>query len=139
MVWTYLRGEDERDLAAVAGVLADDFVFEQALTTDGLVARVEGREMFCAHLGRFIDAADGWYVAWGFHDMVVYPGHDGHVFAEWRSRAVARSGAPYANRYAGVFRVRAGRIALLREYRDPRRVKEALAGGVGEPRPWPPG
>jgi ketosteroid isomerase-like protein len=41
-----------------------------------------------------------------------------YAVAEWTSRATTRSGRPYENDYAVVFRVRDGRIASVREHFD---------------------
>jgi ketosteroid isomerase-like protein len=37
---------------------------------------------------------------------------------EWTSRATARGGAAYHNRNVGIFTVRDGKIAAVREYTD---------------------
>lgn len=128
LVRIYVEGMGARDLDAVAGTLAEDFVYEHALIADGVASRIDGAMAFCEYLAGFITPGSGFFSEWEFYDVVVYPGHDGHAFAEWRSRAtVAATGRPYANRYLGVFEVRDGRIALVREYRDPSRVEEAMA------------
>jgi ketosteroid isomerase-like protein len=49
------------------------------------------------------------------------------VVVEYRSAGLTRvSGAPYANTYVGIFEVRDGRIALWREFFDPRQVDLAF-------------
>lgn len=44
------------------------------------------------------------------------------------SRATARGGAAYNNRNPGVFTVRDGKIASVREYTDTQHVKHVLVG-----------
>lgn len=128
IVREFLEREGRGDVEGAAALLADEFVFEQPFATAGVPSRVEGRETFAAHLARYIAPGAGWYSQWAFHDIGTYPGDGETVFAEWRSEAVvAKNGRPYANVYIGLFRVRDGRITLLREYRDPQRVQAALA------------
>ena len=45
-------------------------------------------------------------------------GEDDTVAVEWRVRARTAAGADYANSYCGLFVVRDGRIAAVREYLD---------------------
>jgi ketosteroid isomerase-like protein len=131
VVREFLEREGRGDVAGVVALLTDDFVFEQPFAANGVASRVEGRDIFGGHLARYIGPGAGWYSEWAFHDIVTYPGDGADiVFAEWRSEAVvAKNGRPYANVYIGLFRVRDGHIALLREYRDPQRVQAALADG----------
>ncbi|KAA2266528.1 limonene-1,2-epoxide hydrolase [Solihabitans fulvus] len=48
------------------------------------------------------------------------------VVAEWTSRATAANGAAYHNKCLGVFTVREGRIASVREYADTHHVANTL-------------
>jgi uncharacterized protein len=50
------------------------------------------------------------------------------VVAEWTSAANARGGAAYRNRNIGVFTVRDGKIAAIREYTDTRHAGQVLFG-----------
>lgn len=50
------------------------------------------------------------------------------VVAEWTSAATARGGAAYRNRNIGVFTVRDGKIAAIREYTDTRHAGHVLFG-----------
>jgi uncharacterized protein len=50
------------------------------------------------------------------------------VVAEWTSAATARGGAAYRNRNIGVFTVRDGKIADIREYTDTRHAGQVLFG-----------
>lgn len=128
VVRQFLEREGRRDVAGAATLLAEDFVFEQPFAAEGVASRVEGRDVFAAHLARYIAPDAGLYSEWAFFDIVIYPGDGTTVFAEWRSEAVvARNGRPYANRYIALFQVEDGRITLMREYRDPQRVQAALA------------
>jgi uncharacterized protein len=51
-----------------------------------------------------------------------------YAVAEWTSRARARSGAPYENDYAVVFRIADGRIDAVTEYCDTSYMKRVLFG-----------
>ena len=48
------------------------------------------------------------------------------VIAEWTSGATARGGAAYRNHNIGVFTVRDGKIASVREYTDTQRAERIL-------------
>ncbi|WP_438292917.1 nuclear transport factor 2 family protein [Streptomyces sp. HUAS TT7] len=48
------------------------------------------------------------------------------VFAEWNTRAVAKSGLPYDQHCLAVFTVRDGRIAEVREYFDTLHAKNVV-------------
>ena len=50
------------------------------------------------------------------------------VVAEWTSRATARGGAAYHNRNIGIFTVRDGQIAAVREYTDTQHAAHVLFG-----------
>jgi ketosteroid isomerase-like protein len=50
------------------------------------------------------------------------------VVLEWRVRARTAAGADYANAYCGLFRVRHGRIAEVREYLDTDYAAKTLFG-----------
>ena len=50
------------------------------------------------------------------------------VIAEWTSRATARGGAAYHNRNIGIFTVRDGKIAAVREYTDTQHAAHVLLG-----------
>ena len=50
------------------------------------------------------------------------------VVAEWTSRATARGGAAYHNRNVGIFTVRDGKIAAVREYTDTQHAARVLFG-----------
>ncbi|MQY06639.1 nuclear transport factor 2 family protein [Actinomadura macrotermitis] len=50
------------------------------------------------------------------------------VVAEWTARGATTGGAVYDNRCCGIFTVRDGRIAAVREYTDTRHAGQALFG-----------
>jgi hypothetical protein len=50
------------------------------------------------------------------------------VVAEWTSRATARGGAAYHNRNVGIFTVRDGKVAAVREYTDTQHAAHVLFG-----------
>lgn len=56
---------------------------------------------------------------------------DGDTVAlEWQVRARTAAGAPYDNHYCGIFVVREGRIAAVREYLDSARAARLLFAEV---------
>jgi ketosteroid isomerase-like protein len=56
--------------------------------------------------------------------------HD-HVVLQWTSRASTRDGRPYENGCIGVFTVRDGLIAAVREYMDTLRLGDVFATTAG--------
>ena len=52
------------------------------------------------------------------------------VVLEWRVRARTAAGGDYANAYCGLFRVRDGRIAEVREYLDTQYAARTLFGAA---------
>jgi hypothetical protein len=55
------------------------------------------------------------------------------VVLQWTSRARTRDGRPYENGCIGVFTVRDGRIAAVREYMDTLYVSDAFFGANSRP------
>ncbi|TQF08077.1 nuclear transport factor 2 family protein [Kitasatospora acidiphila] len=53
-------------------------------------------------------------------------GEGDQVFVEWDSWATGRTGRPYQQKNSGVFTVREGRIASMREYADTQHWYDAL-------------
>ena len=68
-----------------------------------------------------------------FEILETYLGEDPEVIVvEYASSGVAvPTGRSYSNRYAGIFRVRDGRIAQWREYHNPERMVEAFGSASG--------
>ena len=99
------------------GELVDDgavieFPFSAAANLD-----VRGRT---AMIERLRAGVTGFLKSIAFEVTAAYPGEDPEVvILEYASQGVRQTGQPYANRYVGVFRVRAGRIVLFREYFNP--------------------
>jgi limonene-1,2-epoxide hydrolase len=89
------------DLGAQPGYAGDDGVIAAAVTY-GVPAEVAGRVLA-------VLAATG-------------------VLDEWTSRATARGGATYHNRNVGIFTVRDGKIAAVREYTDTQHAAHVLFG-----------
>jgi ketosteroid isomerase-like protein len=53
-----------------------------------------------------------------------------HVALEWRVQARTAGGDRYDNEYCGIFEVRDGRIAAVREYLDSRYAARVLFAGI---------
>ncbi|MCX4745233.1 nuclear transport factor 2 family protein [Kitasatospora sp. NBC_01287] len=58
-------------------------------------------------------------------------GEGEQVFVEWDSWATGRTGRPYRQANSGVFSVRGGQIATMREYADTQGWERALIDGAG--------
>ena len=124
-VLDFLTGLEEKDMARVNGVWAEDAVQEMPYTPADFPGRVVGR-----------DALIALYAEWprntgeaSFTDGVrFYPSTDPRiVFAEFTgSVEVIPTGRVYNQRYGGLFHVDGGKITLYREYFDPRAFAEAF-------------
>ena len=68
----------------------------------------------------------------GFHDIEIKPlAAEGEYVAEYRSDCtMLPTGAPYRNRYVGLFTVRDGKLAEFAEYFDPVVFLEALGAKI---------
>ena len=68
-----------------------------------------------------------------FEVLGTYPGEDPEVIVvEYASSGVAApTGRSYSNRYAGVFKVRDGKVRLWREYHNPERMRDAFGNPDG--------
>ncbi len=97
--------------------MTPDVVLEVPYTVRPEIRRVEGREAVLAVIGQlFTRISPFQLIAVEEHAA---PGADWAV-VEYRSegRFVA-DGAPYANTYVGIYRVRDGRVAHWKEYYNP--------------------
>ena len=120
--------------ALVAGdfdAIADSFVEDATWYLHGTLP-LSGTRRGRAAIMQFLVAAAGLYVPrtqeFSFGNIVAEP--DCAVL-EWSVRGIAAAtGKRYDNEYCGVFRVRDGRIAEVREYLDSQHAADVLYGEV---------
>ena len=72
---------------------------------------------------------DGSFDRFAIEVDTMYPAADGEtIVVEYRSNGTYKhDGTTYANRYVGIFRVRAGSIAFWREYHNPEAVTSGMS------------
>jgi ketosteroid isomerase-like protein len=111
------------DIAAAVAMFAEQGVLEVPNRADG-PRSVGGRQAVEAFMGLLPQMLESMTLV----DRRFYETTDPLiVIAEYRSEATTRTGRPYRNRYIGVFELDTdGKIALWREYFDPRAIDEAL-------------
>lgn len=113
------------DMAGAVALLADDVVLELPYRPGGYPKRLEGDDVraFYEDLPKYLRRVD-------FFDVELRASTpDGLVVVEYRSDGETLSGRPYRNTYAGVFQVRDGKVALVREYYDPLVLIESMRTG----------
>ena len=130
VVLDFLTGLEEKDMARVNGVWADDAVQDMPYAPKGFPRRVVGREALVRQ-----------YAAWPqnsgkarFTDGIVfYPTRDPSiVVTEYHGVSeIVPTKRTYDQRYIGVFHVEDGKIALFREYFDPNVFSHAFGLGEG--------
>jgi ketosteroid isomerase-like protein len=118
VVMDFLTGLEDKDMARVNGVWADDAVQEMPYAPEGFPKRVAGK-----------DALIRQYAAWPqnsgrarFTDGIrFYPTRDPEiVVAEFHGISeIVPTGRVYDQRYVGIFHVENGKITLFREHFDP--------------------
>lgn len=129
-VLDFLEGLEQKDIARVNGVWAEDAVQEMPYAPQGFAQRVAGRDNLIRHYA-------GWPQASGraeFTDGIVfYPTKDPEIVAvEYRGSVDGvPTGRHYAQRYFGLFHVEGGKIRLFREYFDPNAFADAFALNEG--------
>ena len=103
------------DVDALGELYADDYVLELPYAKPDPV-RVEG----LANVQQYLRAAFGVF-RFTLTITELHPlGDDDGIVAEYTSEGTNLStGAPYANRYIGLWLFRDGRVRLTREYYDP--------------------
>ena len=114
------------DYDEMAARFAEDIEFDLPYARQGSLAPFVGRgpvkdlltEVFDGSFDRFAIEVD-----------TMYPGADGEtIVVEYRSKGIYKhDGSTYANRYVGIFRVRAGAIVFWREYHNPEAVTSAIS------------
>lgn len=115
----------------VADLLAEDVVVEWPFAPSPAGRVVHGREAFLALARAGREALPVRFEA--YHDVVLHETTDPEVaVVEYGMAGVHLvTGQRAAARFAQVFRVRDGRVALLREYQDVPAITAALAGASG--------
>ena len=114
-------GEHER----MVELMADDLVFELPYGPKGMPGRFESKRKF----QRLQAGMFPLFSRFALELVEVHPTLDPSMLvAEYRSDAqVKKNGAPYQNRYIGVFRFREGKICFWREFHNPEAASAALA------------
>lgn len=130
VVMNFLTGLEEKDMARVNGVWAEDAVQEMPFAPANFPSRVVGKEALIAQYA-------GWPQNAGkarFTDGIrFYPTRDpAIVLVEYHGVSeIVPTGRIYDQRYMGVFHVEGGKITLFREYFDPNVFAYAFALGEG--------
>ena len=129
IVSRFLEAEAKQDVQGMAGVLAENIVFEMPFALPGLPDRVEGKGTVVEFLDRFLGKKHGFFTGWDLHNIRIYPGGDPDLFfAELDGQGVVvQSGYQYRQKYIILSRVSDGRISHWREYLNPIPLREAIA------------
>ncbi len=130
VVMDFLTGLEDKDMARVNGVWAEDAVQEMPYAPANFPSRVVGRQALIAQYA-------GWPQNAGkarFTDGIrFYPAQDPDiVLVEYHGISeIVPTGRTYDQRYIGVFHIEAGKITLFREYFDPTVFAHAFALNEG--------
>jgi ketosteroid isomerase-like protein len=118
VVMDFLTGLEDKDMARVNGVWADDAIQEMPYAPAGFPSRVVGKEALVKQYA-------GWPQNAGkakFTDGIrFYPTQNPQIVAvEFHGVSeIVATGRVYDQRYFGLFHVEGGKITLFREYFDP--------------------
>lgn len=117
-----------RRFESIGELITDDAVFDvpYAASGEGVTLPAVGRAAF---LHMFCDVTKNMFDPFELSPVEFYHAQNPEItVVEYVSKGVfTPTGRPYANRYAGIFRFRGGKIALWREYFNP----EELARSAG--------
>jgi uncharacterized protein len=124
VVERYFAIMNELDLDALDDLFADDVVFRLPFAPEPVPQLTEGKAAVLEVYSGFPNLVS----PLGFHDIEIRPlAAEGEFVAEYRSDStMLPTGAPYRNRYIGLFTVRDGKLAEFAEYFDPVVFLEAL-------------
>jgi ketosteroid isomerase-like protein len=90
----------------------------------GQPGRIAGRSAAVTYVKALLDRAG----KIEFFDLEILPTSDPELFVcEYRSNRKNRGGQPYVQIYINKVRVKDGKVALMREFWDPKRIVEASA------------
>jgi uncharacterized protein len=114
------------DMAAFAGLWAEDGVLEFPFAAPGYPARVEGRAAVAEYMRGYPDILDVREIPQSVMHQTVDPEV---VIVEFQAAGiVASTGAPYQMTYIAVITVRNNEIARYRDYWSPLAATEVLGG-----------
>ncbi|MEV0618839.1 nuclear transport factor 2 family protein [Nonomuraea sp. NPDC050404] len=115
-----------KDMAAFAGLFAEDGVIEFPFAPPGYPPRVEGRTAITAYMRGYPDLLD----IREFTEQTVHRTVDPEVVvAEFEAAGrVVATGRPYRMRYIAVLTVRDGEIHHYRDYWNPLAAAEMMGG-----------
>ncbi|HYC01905.1 MAG TPA: nuclear transport factor 2 family protein [Azospirillaceae bacterium] len=118
VVMDFLTGLEDKDMARVNGVWAEDAVQEMPYAPAGFPRRVEGREALVKQYAGWPQNAGKASFTQGIR---FYPTQDPQIVAvEFHGVSeIIPTGRTYDQRYFGLFHVEGGKITLFREYFDP--------------------
>ncbi|MFN3213762.1 MAG: nuclear transport factor 2 family protein [Henriciella sp.] len=125
VVMDFLTGLEEKDMAKVNSVWADDAVQDMPYVPSNFPSRVTGKEALIAQYAAWPEVSG----AANFTDhLVFYPMQDPRtIFVEYRGEVdIIPTGETYRQTYGGLFHVDEGKITLFREYFDPREFARAF-------------
>jgi ketosteroid isomerase-like protein len=124
----YFEIMNRLEIDALGELFADDVVFRLPFAPEPVPQRTEGKEAVLQVYSGFPDLVS----PLGFHDIEIRPlAAEGEYVAEYRSDCtMLPTGAPYRNRYVGLFTVRDGKLAEFAEYFDPVVFLEALGARI---------
>ncbi|TDD51576.1 nuclear transport factor 2 family protein [Nonomuraea terrae] len=115
-----------KDMAAFAGLWAEDGVIEFPFAAPGYPSRVEGRAAIQEYMRDYPDILDVRQIV----QETVHQSVDPEVaIVEFEvAGVVPRTGKPYRMRYVAVVTVRGGEIQLYRDYWSPLAAADVLGG-----------
>jgi ketosteroid isomerase-like protein len=118
------------DFEGMRECLAPDIVLEWPYRGPGVPDAINGRDNVLVALG----VTQQLFSSFAFSPTAFYPSPERQILVvEATSAGELRTGGSYSNRYVLVFAFNEGRIALWREYLDPRRtVIGPMAIGAGK-------
>jgi uncharacterized protein len=127
VVRRYVSAVQDGDEAAIRELFAEDATWTLAAGDLPISGVWRGRDVI---LRDFLGTAMSYYEP-GSVDLEITGmiGEGDDVVLQWTSRARTRDGRPYENGCIGVFTVRDGRIAAVREYMDTLYARETAFGG----------
>jgi uncharacterized protein (TIGR02246 family) len=128
VVERYVAAVQSGDEAAIRELFAEDATWTLAGGDLPIAGVWRGRE---AILGEFLATAMTYYAP-GSVDLEITAviAEGDRVVLQWTSRARTRDGRPYENGCIGVFTVRDGRIAAVREYMDTLYARDTAFGAL---------
>lgn len=124
-VLDFLTGLEDKDMAKVNGVWADDAVQHMPYVPDGWAHEVIGKDGLIAHYAGWPEVAG---TATFTDEIIFYPMADPQtVYVEFKGVVdIVPTGNTYRQSYGSLFHVENGKITLYREFFDPREFERAF-------------